>query len=224
MRIDVKICGIRDGAAIAAAHAGGARYVGFVFYPRSPRALEAPAAAELARLVPTGLRIVGLFVDPTDAALDAVVGSVPLDLLQLHGRETPERIAAIRARFGVPVMKAISIAAPDDLDAVPAFADAADRLMFDAKPPAGVAALPGGNGLSFDWSILSGRRWSRPWMLAGGLNPGNVAEAVAATGAPAVDVSSGVESRPGVKDPAKIAAFLAAAAAAGRALTPPGEG
>ncbi|MCB9958011.1 MAG: phosphoribosylanthranilate isomerase [Rhodospirillaceae bacterium] len=214
MRVDVKICGLTSPEALAAAIDSGARYVGLVFYPPSPRAVGLEVAAELARMVPTGVRAVGLFVDPTDEALEATVRSVPLDMLQLHGHETPERVAAIRARFAMPVMKAVRVAEPADLDHVPAHAAVADRLLFDAKPPQNVAALPGGNGIPFDWSILSGRHWPVPWMLSGGLTVDNVGQALAETGAAAVDVSSGVEARPGVKDPAKIAAFMRAVTAA----------
>lgn len=209
MTVQVKICGINHGEALAAAVTGGARYVGLVFYPRSPRSVAPPLAAELARLVPTGMRVVGLFVDPDDDRLADVVGQVPLDLIQLHGDEPPARVAAIRAAFNIPVMKAIKVAGPEDLAAVNAYAAVADHLLFDAKPPALASALPGGNGIPFDWSILAGRAWSRPWMLSGGLSADNVAEAVAISGAAAVDVSSGVEDRPGHKDPARISNFLA---------------
>lgn len=208
MSIEVKICGVRTPDAIAAAVTGGARYVGFVFYPPSPRSLSLPLAGQLARGVPTGVRAVGLLVDPDDALIEQVVGQVPLDLLQLHGSETPERVAQIRADFQVPVMKALRIAGPEDLMQVAAFEDVADRLLFDAKPPANVASLPGGNGIPFDWTLLAGRAWRKPWMLSGGLTLDNLAEAVATAGATAVDVSSGVEDRPGVKSVEKIKAFL----------------
>ncbi|WP_114392120.1 phosphoribosylanthranilate isomerase [Oleisolibacter albus] len=211
MSVQVKICGITEPVAMAAAVEGGARYVGLVFYPRSPRCVTVPTAAELARMAPTGMRLVGLFVDPDDALLRQVVGSVPLDLIQLHGEETPARVKAVRDSFAIEVMKAVKVADGADLDAAAAYEDVADRLLFDAKPPKNVAALPGGNGLSFDWSLLAGRSWRRPWMLSGGLTPETVADAVRATGAPAVDVSSGVEDRPGHKDPARILAFLRAA-------------
>lgn len=213
MTVEVKICGLSEPAGLAAAVDGGARWVGFVFYPRSPRAVAPDLAADLARQVPTGVRTVALFVDPDDATLGRVLATVPTALIQLHGNETPERVAAIRGRFGIPVMKAFRIGAAADLDAARAFDGVADRLLFDARPPSGPAALPGGNGVRFDWALLSGRRWSRPWMLSGGLDPENVAEAVRLTRAPAVDVSSGVEDRPGHKDPALIRAFLASALA-----------
>lgn len=213
MKLQVKICGISTPEAMDAAVAGGARYVGLVFYPRSPRAVDPPLAAELARRVPTGVRTVGLFVDPEDMLLDTVVAQVPLDYVQLHGDETPGRVAEIRTALSLPVMKAVRIADRSDLARVPAYAAVADRLLFDAKPPANVAALPGGNGIPFDWSVLAGREWPVPWMLSGGLNAGNLAEAVAATGAASVDVSSGVEDRPGHKTPDLIRRFLDAAAA-----------
>ena len=211
MSLEVKICGIRSPDALEAAVSGGARYVGLVFYPRSPRAVDLELAAELSRRVPTGVRVVGLFVDPSDDQLEATLGRVPLDLVQLHGNETPARVAGIRASVSAPVMKAIRIATHDDLASVPAFADVADMLLFDAKPPPNVAALPGGNGIPFDWTILAGRQFTHPWMLSGGLTADNVAEAVRLTGASAVDVSSGVESRPGHKEPTLIGAFLRAA-------------
>lgn len=212
MPVQVKICGINRPDALAAAVAGGARYVGLVFYERSPRHVAPELAAELARQVPTGVRVVGLFVDPDELMLERVLGSVPLDLIQLHGEETPERVAAVRAAYGIEVMKAVKVAEAADLDRAAAYEGACDRLLFDAKAPKGVAALPGGNGLSFDWTLLAGRTWARPWMLSGGLNAGNLADAVRATGATAVDVSSGVEDRPGHKDPALVAGFLACAA------------
>jgi phosphoribosylanthranilate isomerase len=161
---------------------------------------------------PPGLAKVALTVDADDAALDAIVAAVPLDMLQLQGQESPDRVAEVRARYGLPVMKAIGLADEGDLSAIFAFSSVADQLLIDAKPPGG-ADLPGGNGLAFDWRLLAGRRWLRPWMLAGGLTAENVAEAVRLTGARQVDVSSGVESGPGVKDPGKIAAFVAAACA-----------
>ncbi|PWC77290.1 phosphoribosylanthranilate isomerase [Azospirillum sp. TSH64] len=213
MTVAAKICGLSESESLRAAVAGGARYVGFVFYPRSPRAIAPAMAAELARLLPTGVRSVGLFVDPDDEFLEHVTGQVPLDLIQLHGAETPRRIAEIKARYALPVMKAIKIGGPEDLTLALEAAAVADRLLFDAKPPAKVLALPGGNGIAFDWTILAGRRWPRPWMLSGGLTVDNVAEAVRVTGATEVDVSSGVEDRPGHKDPALVRSFLSAVAA-----------
>ena len=213
MSVPVKICGISEPETLKAAIEGGARWIGFVFYPASPRYVAPAMAAELARMVPTGVRTVGLFVDPDDTFLENVVSQVPFDMLQLHGKETPERVAAVKAAYGIPVMKAIKVGGPEDLDRAAEHARVADRLLFDAKPPAKVASLPGGNGIAFDGTLLVGRSWAKPWMLSGGLNAGNVAEAVRTTGAPAVDVSSGVEDRPGHKDAALIRAFLATVAA-----------
>ena len=210
MSVRAKICGLASAEALQAAIRGGARFVGFVFYPPSRRNVTPELAAALAALVPEGVTRVGLFVDPADALLEGVLERVPLDLLQLHGSESPRRVAEIKARFGKPAMKAISIAGPEDPDAAIPYLDVADWLLFDAKPPRGdPKALPGGNGLAFDWQLLGGRRWSKPWMLSGGLTAKNVAEAVGTTHALAVDVSSGVEIRPGIKDLDKIAEFLA---------------
>ncbi len=210
MSVSVKICGLSDRAALDAAVAAGARYVGFVFFAKSPRAVTVEQAATLAIEVPPGIAKVALVVDVDDATLDEIVAGVPLDMLQLHGRETPERVAEIRARHGLPVMKAVGVASEADLPMLDAYAAVADQILVDAKAPKG-AALPGGNGLAFDWRLIAGRRWPVPWMLAGGLTPDNLAEAVAKTGARQVDVSSGVESAPGVKDEARIRAFLDAA-------------
>jgi phosphoribosylanthranilate isomerase len=207
--IRLKICGLTDPADIPAAILAGARYVGFVFFPRSPRHLDLAVAAAMAASVPEGICKVALTVDATDAEIDTILGRVPLDMLQLHGRETPDRVAEVRERFGLPVMKAVGIADEGDLPALDAHQRAADQVLVDAKAPKG-AALPGGNGLPFDWRLIAGRRWPVPWMLAGGLTPQNVAEAVRLTGARQVDVSSGVESAPGVKDAARMRAFGAA--------------
>lgn len=208
MTVQAKICGINHPDAMEAAVQGGARYIGLVFYERSPRYVPPPTAAQLARLAPTGVRVVGLFVEPDDEFLERVVTNVPLDMIQLHGEEMPGRVREIRDAYGIEVMKAIKVADAADLDGALAYQDVADRLLFDAKPPRNVAALPGGNGLSFDWTLLAGRTWTKPWMLSGGLTLDNVAEAVRATGATAVDVSSGVEDRPGHKVPGKIRDFL----------------
>jgi phosphoribosylanthranilate isomerase len=214
MSIAVKICGLSTAEAVAAAAAGGARFVGFIFYPPSPRHLTPEAAAALALGVAPGVTRVGVFVDPTDEALAAVLATVPLDLLQLHGSETPERVEQVKRRFGRPVMKAIPVAGPIDLQQAQRYFRVADRLLFDAKPPRdGEGALPGGNGLALDWQLLRERRWPLPWMLSGGLDADNLAEAVRTSGATAVDVSSGVERAPGVKDLDKIGAFLAQARA-----------
>jgi phosphoribosylanthranilate isomerase len=209
MMVEVKICGITDEEAMDAAIEEGADYVGLVFFPPSPRNVAPDRAAELVEFAPGDVTKVGLFVDPDDATLDFVLTKVRLDLLQLHGHETPERVEAIRLEYGLPVMKVLSVSEAADLDAAEPYLAVADRLLFDAKPPKG-ALLPGGNAVSFDWSILTGRKWGLPWMLAGGLTPANVAEAVRISGAPCVDVSSGVESAPGIKDAEKIRAFIQA--------------
>lgn len=210
MSVQAKICGLSTAEALHAALRGGARFVGLMFYPPSRRNVTLELAAGLAGLVPEHVTRVGVFVDPTDALLTGVLERVPLDLLQLHGSENPRRVAEIKARCAKPVMKVIPIAGPEDPDAAVPYLEIADWLMFDAKPPRGdPKALPGGNGLAFDWQLLGGRHWSKPWMLSGGLTAKNVAEAVATTHAPAVDVSSGVEIRPGIKDLGKIGDFLA---------------
>jgi len=211
--VRVKICGLREAAHVAAATKAGAAYIGFVFFPKSPRNLDPAVAKPLAAGVPPGIAKVALTVNADDAALDALLGDVPLDMIQLHGSESPERVAAVRDRFGLPVMKAVGVADEGDLPALADHARAADQLLVDAKPPRD-AALPGGNGLSFDWRLIAGRRWPVPWMLAGGLTSANVAEAIRLTGAQQVDVSSGVETAPGTKDVAKIESFIAAATAA----------
>ena len=209
-QVRVKICGLRTKADVAAVAAAGAAYAGFVFFAKSPRNLSIAKARSLAISAPEGLCKVALTVDADDTTLDAIVDAVPLDMLQLHGHETPERVAEVRARYGLPVMKAMGVAGEADLAGLIEMSLAADQLLIDAKPPKG-ADLPGGNGLAFDWRLLVGRKWLKPWMLAGGLTPQNVAEAVRLTGARQVDVSSGVESAPGVKDPARISAFVEAA-------------
>jgi phosphoribosylanthranilate isomerase len=210
MGIAIKFCGLTRPQDVHAAVAAGARYVGFVFYPKSPRNLTFEAARALALEVPAGVAKVALTVDADDATLETLLASVPLDMLQLHGAEPPERVAAVRALSGLPLMKAVGIADAEDLQGIDRYQDVADQLLIDAKPPTG-SDLPGGNGLSFDWRLLAGRKyWTVPWMLAGGLTPGNVAEAVRLTGARQVDVSSGVESAPGVKDPARMADFAKA--------------
>ena len=208
--IRVKICGLRRLDDVAAVAAAGAAYAGFVFFAKSPRHLTVAAARPLLLAVPEGLAKVALTVDADDEALDAIVAALPIDMLQLHGHESPERVAQVRARYGLPVMKAVGVADAGDLAAVFEYSLVADQVLIDAKPPSG-AALPGGNGLAFDWRLLAGRRWLRPWMLAGGLTPENVAEAIRLTGARQVDVSSGVESAPGIKDAGRIAGFVAAA-------------
>lgn len=209
--IRVKICGLNSPQDVAAAAAAGAAYVGFVFFPKSPRNISIEQAAQLALEVPVGLCKVALTVNADDAMLDTLTDAVPLDMLQLHGSESPERVAEVKARYGLPVMKAIGVADASDLPQIDLYSQVADQLLIDAKPPKS-ADLPGGNGLAFDWRLLAGRKyWQRPWMLAGGLTPENVAEAVRMTGARQVDVSSGVEAAPGQKDAALIARFSAAA-------------
>lgn len=210
--VRVKICGLRSVADVRAAAAAGAGYAGFVFFAKSPRNLTVAEARELALAAPVGLAKVALVVDADDATLDEIVEAVPLDMLQLHGHESPDRVAEVRSRYGLPVMKAVGVADEGDLAAIFDYSTVADQLLIDAKPPKG-AALPGGNGLSFDWRLVAQRRWLRPWMLAGGLTPDTVAEAIRLTNARQVDVSSGVESAPGVKDAARMAAFVAAARA-----------
>jgi phosphoribosylanthranilate isomerase len=215
MPADVKICGLKTPETVAAALAGGASHVGFVFFPKSPRYLTPAAAAPLADLVRGKAKIVALTVDASDALLAEIVETVRPDILQVHGSETPERCGEIRARFGRPVMKAVKIADADDLAPLASYVPHVDLFLFDAKAPKTLAnALPGGNGISFDWKLIAGLDPGRPFMLSGGLDPQNVAEAIRLTGARMVDVSSGVESAPGVKDTARIAAFLAAARSA----------
>ena len=205
----VKICGLSTEETLAAAIAAGAERVGFVFVPRSPRYLPLDRAAALAAQARGRAAIVALVVDAEDAALDAIAAAVAPDMWQFHGRETPERVATLRARFGRPVMKALGVSEAADLAAVPAHAAVADEILFDAKPPKG-AVLPGGNGVAFDWGLLAALDLPVPFMLSGGLGPRNVGEALRVTRAPGVDVSSGVERAPGVKDPDLIAAFIRA--------------
>jgi len=213
MGVAAKICGLSTEEAVAAAITGGAAYLGFNFYPASPRAVTPQRAAQLCVGAPAGIARVGLFVDAEDETIGAALAVAPLDILQFHGTETPERVLEARLRFGRPIIKAVPIAGPEDVVGAVCYKDAADRLLFDAKPPRRPDALPGGNGLAFDWGLIAGRTWPLPWMLSGGLTAELLPEAVRISGATAVDVSSGVESRPGVKDPGKIRAFLAAASA-----------
>ena len=208
--IRVKICGLRDAVGLAAAVDAGAAYIGLMFFARSPRNVSLAQARELALLVPMGIAKVAVMVDPDDAMLDDLVAQVPLDMLQLHGHETLARVAAVKARFGLPVMKVVGVADASDLAELDLYARVADQILVETKP-AKDAILPGGNGLPFDWRLIAGRRWPVPWMLAGGLTADNVAEAIRLTGARQVDVSSGVESAPGVKDAAMIGDFVTAA-------------
>jgi phosphoribosylanthranilate isomerase len=214
--VEIKICGLSTLATLEAAIAAGADMAGFVFFEKSPRHVSLETARLLGRAAGGRIRKVALAVDASDADLDAIVEALGPDLLQLHGTETPERVGAVKARFGLPVIKAIGVESAADVARAAAYRAAADILLFDAKPAAG-AAVPGGAGLVFDWELLRGHGDAQAggaWMLSGGLDPDNVAEALRRTGAPAVDVSSGVESARGVKDAGKIAAFAAAARAA----------
>ena len=206
----VKICGLSTPEAVRAALDGGATHIGFVHFARSPRHIGFEGAARLAAPARGQAQVVAVLVDPDDATVDAAAAALSPDLIQLHGRESPARVREAAARTGAGAIKALPVSEAADLDAAAAFDGVAEHLMFDARPPAG-GALPGGVGARFDWTLTAGRRFDRPWFLAGGLDPWNVAEALAASGAPGVDVSSGVERGPGRKDPARIAAFLRAA-------------
>ncbi|VVT26078.1 N-(5'-phosphoribosyl)anthranilate isomerase [Roseovarius sp. EC-HK134] len=205
--IRVKICGLTAASDVSAAVEAGAAYVGFVFFEKSPRNVGLMQARALALGVPPGVAKVALTVDADDATLDALTDQVPLDFLQLHGEESPARASQIKARYGLPVIKAIGIAEAVDLAQIDAYSGVADQLLIDAKPPPG-ATRPGGNALAFDWGLIAERDWTLPWLLAGGLNPDNVALAVARTGARQLDVSSGVEAAPGIKDAGLIRAFI----------------
>ncbi|UWR02252.1 phosphoribosylanthranilate isomerase [Ruegeria conchae] len=206
--ISVKICGLTAPDHVRAAVEAGARYLGFNFFPKSPRYVSAVQAAELMQSVPVGVAKVALVVNESNEVLDQITETAPFDMLQLHGGESIERVSEIKSRYGLPVMKVIGVADAEDLDAIDAFSDVADQILIDAKPPKN-AVLPGGNGLAFDWRLMAGRKyWRKPWMLAGGLTPDNVAEAIRTTGARQVDVASGVESAPGIKDEALISAFI----------------
>jgi phosphoribosylanthranilate isomerase len=223
----VKICGLSTPETLDAALDAGADWVGFVHFPRSPRHVSLETGRSLSARARGRARRVVLLVDPEDSTIAAVVAALDPDLLQLHGHETPERVAAVRERFGRPVLKAVGVGAPADLDAAARYAAVADHLLLDAKPPVTPEALPGGNGLAFDWRLLAAPvTWNvldpaRPFMLSGGLNPDNVSTAIRLTRAGAVDVSSGVEVRPGLKDPARIEAFVEAARIAFAAAAAP---
>lgn len=209
----IKICGLNDAGAVEAAIRHRADYAGFVFFPPSPRHVSLTTAAALSSVADGRITRVGLFVDADDKTLGAAVDAARLDVLQLHGTETPARAAELKARFGLPVWKALSVASAADVARAAAYAGAADLVLFDAKTPKGT--LPGGMGVSFDWSLVAHWRGPVAWGLAGGITPANVAEAVRLTGAPLVDTSSGVESAPGVKDEGLIADFCRAARSAG---------
>jgi phosphoribosylanthranilate isomerase len=212
--IATKICGVSDRAALDAAIEGGAAMVGLMFYESSPRAITHIDAVELAEHTKGRVPLVGVFVDAPDLLLQMATDAVAFSFLQLHGSETPERVDAIRQRYGVPVIKAIAIGGPEDVARAHDYEAVADRLLFDAKPPEGLEGLgylPGGNALSFDWRLIAQENWGTPWILSGGLTADNLAEAIRISGAAAVDVSSGVERAKGHKDPALIRAFLDAA-------------
>ena len=210
MGIAAKICGLTTAEAVKTARDAGADMVGFVFYPPSPRAIDVDLARALKELAGPDVQAVGVFVDPDDDLLDRTISGVGLDMVQLHGSESPERVAEIRRRFKLPVIKAIQVTDAEDVTMAREFEPVADYLMFDAKPPA-ESLLPGGNGAAFDWSLLDGQSWQRPWILSGGLNADVLEDAVTTSGAAAVDVSSGVETAPGTKAPGLIEAFLKAA-------------
>ncbi len=209
--IRVKICGLTAPDHVRAAVDAGAGYLGFNFFPKSPRYVAPTEVAALTSEVPAGVASVALVVNASDELLDSITQSAPFDMLQLHGSESVERVREIKQRYGLPVMKVIGVAEAEDLAKIDTYSEVADQLLIDAKAPKN-AVLPGGNGLAFDWRLLAGRKyWRKPWMLAGGLTPDNVAEAIRMTGARQVDVASGVESAPGVKDAELIRAFIEAA-------------
>lgn len=207
-RVMTKICGVRTREALDACVRAGVDFIGFVFVDKSVRYITVDVASELSAAVPANVGCVGLFVDPDDALLESVIPHVRLDMIQLHGLETLERVADIRSRYNLPVMKAMPVACAEDVEAARAYEDVCDWLLFDAKPPKGGRGVTGGHGLSFDWSLLQGQKFSKPWMLAGGLAPENVVEAVSVLDMDGVDVSSGVESVRGVKDTGLIDDFL----------------
>jgi len=208
MSAKAKICGLSTPEAVRAAVEGGAGWLGFMIYPKSPRNIAPDAAARLAPAARAkNVKIVAVMVDPTDAEVDAVVSGLAPDLLQLHGKESPARVREIGQRSGAGLIKVVPVSEASDVAAAAQYEPLVEHLMFETKPPKD-AERPGGLGVPFDWTLMSGRRFQRPWLLAGGLNPWNVAEAIAASGAPLVDVSSGVERGPGLKDPALITAFL----------------
>lgn len=210
--MQVKICGLSTADTVEAAVKAGADYLGFIFFDASPRNVTPRRVFEIAAKVPPTVKRVAVVVDAADDALTTILSHAPIDLLQLHGGEPPERVREIRTKYGIPVMKAVPLAEEADISAAKMYEEAADMLLFDAKPPKSLPdALPGGNALAFDWQLLAGRHWTRPWFLSGGLDPVNVADAIEISGASAVDVSSGVEDEPGVKNRALIAEFISAA-------------
>jgi len=210
MRLDIKICGLKTEEAVDRAVALGASHIGFIFFPKSPRNIEPSDAGRLAARIRGRAKVVAVTVDADSDLLDEIVHEVSPDILQLHGKESPERLLTVKAVYGLPVMKAFSVREADDLKRVDPYIGIADRFLFDAKPPAG-SELPGGNGVSFDWKLMHLLDGSVDYMLSGGLNKDNIAEAIRLTGAPGIDVSSGVESAPGVKDPGLMEAFFEAA-------------
>ncbi|MEM6277274.1 MAG: phosphoribosylanthranilate isomerase [Pseudomonadota bacterium] len=209
MSIKMKFCGLTRPEDIVAAAQAGAAYIGFNFFPKSPRYVTPKEAAKLAEITPEGITKVALVVNPTDALLTELVETVPLDLIQLHGTEPPARVVAVKALTSLPVMKVLGVAGADDVARIAEYETVADQILVDAKPPKD-AVLPGGNGVAFDWHLLEDRDWKTPWMLAGGLTSANVAEAVRQTGATQVDLASGIESAPGVKDAGLMQAFATA--------------
>lgn len=215
MVLDIKICGLKTPDAVAAALDGGATHIGFIFFPKSPRHITPQKAAGLRDAVKGRALAVAVTVDADDETLDEIVEAVKPDILQLHGHETPERVAFIKARYGLPVMKAFSVREASDLTAIAAYQGIADRFLFDAKPPKG-SDLPGGNGVSFDWELLAALDADIDYMLSGGLNADNIAEALHKTRAPGIDISSGVERAPGEKDVRLIENFFRAVADARR--------
>ncbi len=210
MALAVKICGLTRETDVDAAVDAGANLVGFVFFPPSPRSISVARAAELTKRVPKDVIKVALSVDADDALLADITANAGIDMMQFHGSEPPQRVAEARARYGLPMMKALAIAVAEDVDRARRYEAVADWLMFDAKPPRS-ATRPGGNALAFDWQLIAGESWSKPWLLAGGLTPENVREAVRVSGAAALDVSSGVEDEPGIKNAGKIRQFIAVA-------------
>ena len=215
MTLDIKICGLKTEETLGAALAGGASHVGFIFFPKSPRYILPADAGRLRKAAIGRAKAVAVTVDADDATLDAIVAEMTPDMLQFHGSETPERVLAAKARYGLPVMKAFSIRDAADLAAIEAYRGIADRFLFDAKPPKG-AELPGGNGVPFDWRLLATLGSDTPYMLSGGLNAGNIGEALRLVHPAGIDISSGVESAPGVKDAGLIEAFFRAVRAAGK--------